>query len=251
MGCKAKLAEKILSFFPLHDIYIEPFFGTGSIFFAKPLAKYNFLNDIDNDVYNLFKQLIENPRKLYSILRLLPVHETTFKEFLKTKSQDPIMQAARFLYLSNYSLLGTSSALRLANDYVKKILLQNIKNISINKLKDAKFMNCDFREILGKVGIRDRNIGHAKNRIFIYCDPPYIGTNHNYSNNWTESDLNDLIEMLINYKAKFAISEFDSEIIREKAKHYGLEINYIAERQTLKNRNTDILLTNYNIQKLF
>lgn len=39
IGNKKRLLQKIISFFPKHEIYIEPFFGAGGIFFSKPLAK--------------------------------------------------------------------------------------------------------------------------------------------------------------------------------------------------------------------
>ena len=55
IGNKSKLAKEIQKHFPKHDIYIEPFFGAGGMFFNKPKAKYNFLNDIDADVFNLFQ----------------------------------------------------------------------------------------------------------------------------------------------------------------------------------------------------
>lgn len=33
VGRKEKLASKLISMMPEHNIYIEPFFGSGSIFF--------------------------------------------------------------------------------------------------------------------------------------------------------------------------------------------------------------------------
>jgi len=58
LGNKRAIAGKIQAYFPPHEIYIEPFFGAGGMFFYKPLAKYNFLNDLDSDVFNLFLVII-------------------------------------------------------------------------------------------------------------------------------------------------------------------------------------------------
>ena len=55
LGNKAKIAAKIQAYFPQHDLYIEPFFGAGGMFFNKPKAKYNIVNDLDSDVFNLFQ----------------------------------------------------------------------------------------------------------------------------------------------------------------------------------------------------
>ena len=51
---------------------------------------------------------------------------------------------------------------------------------------------------------------------------------------------------------KFAISEYFSDIIESIAKHYGLNIEEIKTRKSLRKvEKTEILLTNYKINKLF
>ena len=50
IGHKQKLAKKIISHFPEHNVYLEPFFGAGGIFFNKPKVKFNFLNDLNKNV---------------------------------------------------------------------------------------------------------------------------------------------------------------------------------------------------------
>ncbi len=42
------------------------------------------------------------------------------------------------------------------------------------------------------------------------------------------------------------MSEFDNPFIIEQANERGLNINIIGERQNLKNRRTEILVTNYS-----
>lgn len=36
LGNKKSIAHKIIPYFPEHKIYIEPFFGSGGMFFNKP-----------------------------------------------------------------------------------------------------------------------------------------------------------------------------------------------------------------------
>ena len=36
LGNKSAIADKIIQYFPSHEIYIEPFFGAGGMFFNKP-----------------------------------------------------------------------------------------------------------------------------------------------------------------------------------------------------------------------
>lgn len=63
-GNKSKIASEIIKYFPIHDVYVELFFGGGGMFFNKPKAKYNFLNDLDNQVYLTYKLLQTDKRGL-------------------------------------------------------------------------------------------------------------------------------------------------------------------------------------------
>ena len=63
-GAKNRLAKWIVSHIPQHKIYVEPFFGSGAVFFNKEKCYNEIINDIDDDIYNFFKNLREKPEKL-------------------------------------------------------------------------------------------------------------------------------------------------------------------------------------------
>ena len=50
VGGKSKLKKKIISIMPQHKVYVEPFIGGGSVFFAKEPAELNIINDKDKDI---------------------------------------------------------------------------------------------------------------------------------------------------------------------------------------------------------
>jgi len=62
-GSKRMIADKIIPLFPKHDLYIELFFGAGGMFFSKPKARWNIVNDLDGDVFNLFMVLQDKDKK--------------------------------------------------------------------------------------------------------------------------------------------------------------------------------------------
>jgi DNA adenine methylase len=107
-GNKTKLAETIINFFPVHDVYIEPFFGAGGVFFNKRKAAHNILNDIDSDVFNLFQVISNTPRELESEFLKIPIHSDLLKYWQKNRETDPVKKALRFLLLSNFTFLGFS-----------------------------------------------------------------------------------------------------------------------------------------------
>jgi DNA adenine methylase len=248
MGNKRRIAKQIQKFFPKHDIYIEPFFGAGGMFFNKPKAKYNFLNDLDDDVYNLYRQLIDNKEELVKLIEITPISEVQFKEWAKGKREaSPILNAVRFIFLSNFGLYGDPSTLRIGVSNAKNIILERIEK-TFKYLSDVYFLNTDFRDLFVKICIRRET---DLKRAFCYCDPPYLGTNNNYSTKiFTEEDSFDLFETLQASKMRWAMSEFNHDFIISEAKRRGLIVNYIGERQNLKNRRIEVLVTNYEIPQL-
>ena len=181
------------------------------------------------------------------LYRITPYHSDLIKYWAKNEETEPLKRAMRFIYISNFSLLGTGSQLsygaaacgrRTTEDF--KILL----NKTFDLISGVQFMNVDFRKFFANFQIRETEEQH-----FIYCDPPYLGTANNYSNSFTEQDSIDLFDCLQATGCKFAMSEFDNEFILNQAKERGLNVIIIGERKNLKNRRTEILITNYEKQK--
>jgi len=243
LGNKTKIAKEIQKEFPKHDIYMEPFFGAGGMYFNKPKAKYNFLNDFDDDVYKLYRQLLDNKAELITVLKNTPVIETQFKEWGKGKREDTdLMNAIRFLFISNFGLYGKPNTLRIGAVNPKKQILDNI-DFTFNYLQDAYFFNTDFRKFFKKCDYK----GNIK-RTFCYCDPPYLDTDDNYSNSFKEADSEDLFNMLVESGVKFAMSEFDHKFIIAQAEKHNLNVKTVGERQNIGNRRIEILITNYDLQ---
>jgi DNA adenine methylase len=254
LGNKKRIAQDIIKHFPPHRVYIEPFFGAGGIFFYKQRAKYNFLNDLDDDVYNLWNVFFNRRDELIEAVELMPYHESLFQYWRHNKETEPIRKAIRFLMLSNFGWMGMPNMMDFTDNSHKKELLKNANKILIDT--DCRFMNVDFRKVFDKIsllplsgkinGKRLTSLGLGL--VFIYCDPPYLGTTDNYSNSFTEQDTTDLFTMCIDSKAKFAISEFDNPFILDLAKQHNLNVIKIGERQAMKARKTEILITNYKTQ---
>ncbi|WP_329959646.1 DNA adenine methylase [Proteus mirabilis] len=56
-GGKFRLAKWILSYFPEHRCYVEPFGGVASVLMQKERSYAEIYNDLDSEVVNLFKVL--------------------------------------------------------------------------------------------------------------------------------------------------------------------------------------------------
>lgn len=246
LGNKARIAKDIIPHFPPHRTFIDMFFGAGGIFFHKPLADYNFCNDIDDDVFNLWLVLQSNKDELIKQIELMPISESLLKYWNANKETEPIKKAVRFLMLSNFGYMGKPETLCFgqSNGSEKKSTLSKVES-AFKFLHLTKFMCQDFRDVLKKISFRG-----DKSDAFIYADPPYLSTTNNYSNSFTETDTKDLFKILVESNIRFAISEFDNPIILDLANNYGLNVINIGERQTLKNRRAEILITNYQKRQM-
>ena len=251
LGNKKKIAHKIIQHFPNHKTYIEPFWGTGSIFFSKPKAKYNIVNDLDSDVFNLFQVLMNQKSELEQAFYITPHHYDLFEYWENNKETEPIKKALRFLMLSNFSYMGKSDCMLFGSAANNKKILYNKLKLFNDELFDVQFCNKDFKDFFNSISFDDRGNAGTKES-FIYADPPYINTADTYSDSdtWIEKDSNDLFNALEETGCKYAMSEFDNPFILNQAKERKLNVIIIGERQNLKNRRTEILITNYkNIQK--
>lgn len=250
LGNKNKIAAKIIPHFPQHKVYYEPFFGTGSMYFNKPKAKYSILNDLDNDVFNLFLVVKENMHPLINLLEITPMSEDLFYYWTINKEIDPVKKALRFMYLSAYSYLGKADTFRLLHSdctYKQKTL--SLIKICSSEMKNTMLRCKDFRAFFNGIYISDKHIG--KQDRFIYSDSPYLETEDNYNTpKWSKDDCVDLFDTLEATEIKYALSEFKHPFVVSQAKKRNLNIIEIGERRNLSNRKIEILITNYEPIKI-
>jgi DNA adenine methylase len=225
------------------------FFGAGGMYFKKPKAKYNILNDLDNDVYNLWRVLKTKKKELKKELELLPIHQSLWRDYNKSYSleKDEVLRAVLFLLYSNFGYMGKPETMKLAYQSNTKQVILNKLDVTAAALQNAVFTCADFRKVLSNINYK-RN--EDKSDVFVYADPPYLSTTNNYQHAWGEADIKDLFEVLVSSDLKFAISEFLNDTVEKLAVDNGLHIIEIGERCNMKNRRTEILITNYKNDNL-
>ena len=71
-GSKWNIAGKLAGLIPEHHSYVEPYFGSGALFFTKPPSAIETINDLDSDVTNLFRCIREDSERLARIVMVIP-----------------------------------------------------------------------------------------------------------------------------------------------------------------------------------
>ncbi len=176
LGNKSKIAKDVQAHFPQHKQYIELFFGAGGMFFNKPKARYNIVNDMDSEVYNLFCVVREDKDALTQCIKRMPIHADLWNYWKSNAETDPVLRAVRFLFLSNFGYMGKPETLLIGANNTAKILLDSIDE-TFDYLFQVYFTNCDFREFFRLVSFKDDK---EREDTLVYSDSPYIDTDNNY-----------------------------------------------------------------------
>lgn len=107
-GGKWRLAPWIISHFPPHRVYVEPFGGGASVLLRKPRAYAEIYNDLDGEIVNLFRVARDNGERLAQACELTPFSRAEFERSYEP-SGDPLEQACRTVFRS-FSGFGSAAA---------------------------------------------------------------------------------------------------------------------------------------------
>src|SRR5581483_7877961 len=97
-----RLAEWIISHFPPHRVYVEPFGGAASVLMCKPRSFAEIYNDRWSVVVNVFRVLRDpdTAAALERRLRLTPFAREEFEAPWPSDDADPIERARRSILRS-------------------------------------------------------------------------------------------------------------------------------------------------------
>ncbi|PRA53851.1 DNA methyltransferase [Ochrobactrum sp. MYb68] len=216
-GGKWMLAPWIISHFPKHRVYVEPFGGAGSVLMRKERSYAEVWNDLDEHVVNLFRILRsdEAPR-LVELLRLTPFAATEFSTAYEPT--DYAMEKARRLVIRSFMGFGSNSHAQPsgfrsnsnrsgttpAHDWVNypDALLKTIE-----RLKGVVVLNRDGKDVMQ---------AHDGLDTLHYVDPPYMFETRtdgksDYSHELTNEDHAQLLKVLCDLQGMVVLSGYPSD----------------------------------------
>lgn len=174
-GGKWLLAPWIISNFPAHRVYVEPYGGAASVLLQKPRSYGEVYNELDGEIVNLFTVIREQPRRLMRALAWTPFSRVEFNTSYET-DPDPVEQARRTVirsfmgfgstaasgnktgFRSNSNRSGTTPAHDWAN------FPRNIRPVS-RRLRGVVIENKPAIEVIKT---------HDSPETLHYVDPPYV-----------------------------------------------------------------------------
>lgn len=218
-GAKNRIAGWICEYIPLHDVYLEPYFGSGAVFFNKVLARIETINDIDGNVVNYFRVIREKPEKLAALLEMTPYARDEYNSAFEILPEDSDVERARKFAIRCWMGFGCSNlyrnGFRSSQQRTSPHTTKEWRNIpdrllaASERLKNAQIENLPALELIQRYDTPD---------VFIYADPPYLhGTRKNYLYKYEMEDREHvaLLEKLNNHPGKVLLSGYDNDLYND------------------------------------
>lgn len=227
-GGKWKLAPWIISHFPEHRVYVEPYGGGGSVLLKKPRSYAEVYNDLDSEIVNVFLMARERGEELREQLRLTPFSRVDFEASYE-KTDDPLEQARRTI---SRSFMGFGSAAATQGKNRRALastgFRANSNRSGTTPAHDWKnYAECFdlLIERLRGVVIENRPAiqvmaAHDSPQTLHYVDPPYVkSTRDDHRNDYryemTDFEHVELSEFLKTLKGNVILSGYPSEIYND------------------------------------
>ncbi|MCP5075527.1 MAG: DNA adenine methylase [Rhodobacteraceae bacterium] len=224
-GGKWKLAPWIISYFPGHRYYVEPFAGAASILLRKPRCYSETINDLDCEIVNLFQVLRDEKlsARLIEQLYLTPFSRTEFDAAYQVAT-DPVERARQLIALSymgyggGLSVQRKSSGFRVdskksgstpVRDWVN--FPQSLRRV-VERLRGVGLENISALELISRTDDPET---------LFYLDPPYLANTrsraswHSYAHELSDSDHVELLELAKSLRGMVVLSGYASLIYDE------------------------------------
>ncbi len=200
-GSKFRLLPTIKKLLPKKgNRLIEPFAGSAAVSINSDYSQY-ILNDANNDLINLFKNIKRHKKKFISDAKMLFKKENNSAEYYyHTRNyfnhcDNNYEKSLLFLYLNRHGYNGlcrynSSGDFNVPFGRYRSPMFPENALINFYQLAEKiSFYNMDYKKVLAQAQAGD----------IVYCDPPYVSNHNSHFNyhhkSFTEEDQIELAEL--------------------------------------------------------
>ena len=227
-GSKWSIADWIISFFPDHHSYLEPFFGSGAVLFKKERSNIETVNDLDGNVVNLFEWIKKDPERLAHEIYWTPYARQVYDDAFSTVPQDSLGKAVNFYirlnmghgFRTNGEKVGWKNDIQgrerayTSQDWIH--LPEKIMQAS-ERLRGVQIENKPAVDVIQRFNFHN---------VLIYADPPYVlSTRHGkqYRYEMDDKAQNELLDVLLAHKGLVLISGYDNDLYNDRLQNWHKE----------------------------
>lgn len=221
-GAKWRLAPWVIEHFPPHKVYVEPFGGSAAVLLRKDRAKTEIYNDLDDELFNLFKVMrdSEQSKQLQYLLQWTPYSRQEYDAAFE-KTDNPVERARRTLIKTWFGM--HTKGLKHKSGFDTRVNSDGYCARTNSFIKVADLIEA-FRERLSSVILECVDALDLIDRAFssttlTYLDPPYVSNTRSgklYRHEMTDNDHRSLSEICHRSKGMIIISGYPSELYDEE-----------------------------------
>ena len=251
-GGKQKLADKITSVIPDHNLYCEPFIGGGAVFFAKNPSPVEVLNDTNKELINFYKVVQSDFVSLEMEIRISlhsrDLHRKASVIYNHPDMFSEIKRAWAVWILSSQSFsaqLDSSWGYDISKNTTTKKIMNNRDRFTEDMAIRLQNVQIESADALYIIRSRDRD------ESFFYLDPPYFNSDCGHYDGYSEQDFENLLQLLTEIKGKFLLSSYPSPLLLKYAKLYNWSMwsvesgVSVAAKGGYRKRKVEVLTANY------
>lgn len=248
-GSKWSIAEWIIGFFPPHHSYLEPYFGSGAVLFNKPRSDIETINDLDDNVTNLFSWIQRDPEQLARAIYWTPYARAAYEEAATIPPKDSLQKAVYFYtklsqghgYRTNERRVGWKSDIQgREKAYAALDWTQAPERImqAAERLRGVQIENRPAAELIQRYNYPN---------VLIYADPPYVLSSRSggkqYLYEMDDRQQEDLLDVLLAHKGPVLLSGYDNALYNNRLQDWHQE-EIICQNQRAQ-KTKEILWMNY------
>lgn len=256
-GSKWRIVDKLVELIPPHHTYLEPYLGSGAVFFRKAPSDIETINDLDWDVVNLFQCIREDSEKLARLIMTTPYSRQMYDDAYKS---DPIVEmmlgadrfhkACQFLvrcwqghgFRSNGYKVGWKNDVQ---GRERMYALWNWYRLPEWVIEIAEWLRRVQIECSPAIELMER---YDYENVFMYLDPPYLlgtrsGKQKQYKHEMSDEDHEEMLQKAITSKAKIMISGYASEMYDDMLA--GWRRKEFRSHAEMGSKRTEVVWMNY------
>lgn len=226
-GSKWRIAPWVISHFPGHQTYVEPFAGGASVLLRKARCAGEVVNDLNGDVVNLFR-VLRDPQLADHLVASVTMTPYAREELERSRevATCPVERARRFLVRSWFSL-GTDGATRQSNAGFRSYAFSDkVGSLPVHQWSRFPWHLQQIAERLRGVIIENDDALEVIARYdspgtLFYVDPPYVestrtGNRGMYSHEMTDADHERLAALLNEVQGMVVVSGYASALYDDR-----------------------------------
>jgi DNA adenine methylase len=173
LGGKRRLADILIPRFPAHECYVEVFAGGAALYFLRPPAPVEVINDVNGELICLYRVVTHHLEEFYRHFKWALSSRKIFKwiQDTPTETLTDIQRAARFFYLQHHcfggKVDGQTWGTATTTPAVNLLRLETSLSEAHLRLSSAFIENIDWAKCIEK---------YDRQHTFFYLDPPYWET---------------------------------------------------------------------------